>query len=230
MESNIDNIKLRSEEVQEILSNPPRKIFFWGNLVFVMVIIIIFGGIFIIQKNSYHNSEIVFITSIPVDKVESFNEGFIQSLNIKNNQEVKKNESLITLNYLDKDTIIISSTDGKINFFNYLFVGKKIKKGEDLFSIIPNTNNIIKGVVLLNSSLSADVKKGEIIKFEFVDYPKIGQIKGVANNKSISPNREGNYYTEIDFSYKEKQKINDVISLMGNNIFKIKINIDNSYF
>lgn len=122
-----DNLELRSEEVQEILSNPPVWIVRWGiTLIFVFTIIILILA-FIIKYPDFVTAKVLVTTKKPTERVITRYSGQLERVFIKNRDTVKPNEKLAiirnTANYKDiyilKD--IIDSLHATSINFNFPF-------------------------------------------------------------------------------------------------------------
>ncbi|MDO5969792.1 HlyD family efflux transporter periplasmic adaptor subunit [Flavivirga aquimarina] len=89
-----DNIELRSEEVQEILSNPPAWIVRWGiTLIFIFVCIILCLS-FMIRYPDFVAAKIIVTTKQPTEMVISRYSGQLEKIFIKNRDTVKINQKL----------------------------------------------------------------------------------------------------------------------------------------
>ncbi|MFC5978420.1 MULTISPECIES: HlyD family secretion protein [Flavobacterium] len=122
-----DNLNLRSEEVQEILSNPPIWIIRWGiTLVFMFVCIIVCLS-FIIKYPDFVTAKILVTTNQPTEKVTSRYSGQLDKIFIKNRDTVKKGQKLAIIKntgnfrdvYLLKN--IIDTLPFEINSFRFPF-------------------------------------------------------------------------------------------------------------
>ena len=89
-----DNLNLRSEEVQEILSNPPIWIVRWGiTLIFAFTCILLTLS-FIIKYPDFVTAKVIITTKEPTQRVIAHNQGQLQQLFIKNKDQVYKNQKL----------------------------------------------------------------------------------------------------------------------------------------
>lgn len=89
-----NNLELRSEEVQEILSNPPVWIVRWGiTLVFVFVCIILCLS-FIIKYPDFVAAKIIVTTKQPTEKVISRYSGELKRIFVKNRDTVEADQKL----------------------------------------------------------------------------------------------------------------------------------------
>ncbi|MEO1032853.1 MAG: hypothetical protein AAFX55_15695 [Bacteroidota bacterium] len=115
----IEEITLRSEEVQEILSDPPHWMIRWGNLVFLALILMVLGVSWFVKYPDIIVSEALITTTIPPHKEYAKISGKIQDIFVENNDLVSANDPLAilenTANYEDVfklksiiDTITVS--------------------------------------------------------------------------------------------------------------------------
>ncbi|KAF2329080.1 HlyD family secretion protein [Flavobacterium daemonense] len=89
-----DNLNLRSEEVQEILSNPPIWIVRWGITLIFMFVCIILCLSFIIKYPDLITAKILVTTRQPAEKVTSRYSGQLEKIFIKNRDTVQKGQKL----------------------------------------------------------------------------------------------------------------------------------------
>lgn len=89
-----DNIELRSEEVQEILSNPPVWIVRWGITLIFMFVCIILCLSFMIKYPDFVTAKILVTTKQPTEKVVSRYSGQLEKLFINNRDTVQINQKL----------------------------------------------------------------------------------------------------------------------------------------
>lgn len=94
------NITLRSEVVQEILSAPPSWMLKWGiTIVFLVIVISLFFSWLIKYPDVIVGQLKITTLSPPVQQV-SYTSGKIIALNKKNNEKVKKNETIAIIENL----------------------------------------------------------------------------------------------------------------------------------
>ena len=89
-----DNLELRSEEVQEILSNPPIWIVRWGITIIFMFTCIILILSFIIRYPDFVTAKVLVTTKQPAEKVISRYSGQLDKVFIKNRDTVSVNQNL----------------------------------------------------------------------------------------------------------------------------------------
>ena len=100
-----DNLDLRSEEVQEILSNPPVWIVRWGITLIFMFTCIILALSFMIKYPDFVTAKVLVTTKQPTEKVVSRFSGQLDEIFINNRDTVSVNQKLAiiknTSNYKD---------------------------------------------------------------------------------------------------------------------------------
>ncbi len=106
-----DNIQIRSEEVQEILSYVPNWMIRWGmTLVFIIILMLLFISWFV-KYPDVITAEVVVTTKIPPEKIYAKSTGRIESILINNNSQITKNTIIGVIensgNY--KDILLLKS-------------------------------------------------------------------------------------------------------------------------
>lgn len=132
-----DNLDLRSEEVQEILSNPPVWIVRWGITLIFMFVCIILCLSFIIKYPDFITAKILVTTRQPTEQVVSRYSGQLEKVFIKNRDTVNIGQRLAiiknTANFDDVfklkniiDTLHINTKSFKFPFDKtaYLILGE----------------------------------------------------------------------------------------------------------
>lgn len=120
-----DNIKIYSEEVRDILSEPPKSILRWGNTLLFGFISVLMITSFIIKYPDLVVTQITITTQIPPEKVIAKNTGRIECILVKNNESVKSGTPLAiienTASYDDVFLLkkIIDSTKFSNKKFNF---------------------------------------------------------------------------------------------------------------
>lgn len=132
----LDNLELRSEGVQDILSRPPHWMIRWGNTVIFIIILMILGMSYIIKYPEFVPAAILVTSENPPEKLEARTNSKIQKILIKNNTTVKKDEILMVLessaNYKDvlKLKTLVDSLDASQMSSFPLAQSSKLKLGE----------------------------------------------------------------------------------------------------
>jgi multidrug resistance efflux pump len=89
-----DNLNLRSEEVQEILSNPPVWIVRWGiSLIFMFTIIILILA-FIIKYPDFVSAKVLVTTKQPTERVVARYSGQLEKVFVNNRDTIRRNQKL----------------------------------------------------------------------------------------------------------------------------------------
>ncbi|WP_407268128.1 HlyD family secretion protein [Tenacibaculum maritimum] len=105
MPNNLEDIELRSEEVQEILTKVPNWMIRQGNTLFLFLIIMLLLLSWFIKYPDIIISDVIITTEIPPQKEYAKITGKIDTIFVSNGQEIKKNNSLAiienTANYRD---------------------------------------------------------------------------------------------------------------------------------
>lgn len=94
MPNQLDNIELRSENVQEILTNPPSWIIRWGITIIAFVLVIILAISYFVKYPDFINAQISITTQNPPEKIEARTNGKLEKVLVKNHQNVFSNEVL----------------------------------------------------------------------------------------------------------------------------------------
>ncbi|MFI0428447.1 HlyD family secretion protein [Mariniflexile sp. HMF6888] len=143
-----EELNIYSEEVKDVLANPPKAIFRWGNTLLLVFIVIILFLSWLIKYPDIVVGQAILTTEIPPQKEFARASGKISFLFVKNNQEVKENTPLAlienTANY--NDVIYLKSILDTLNInqssFNFplddipiLFLGDI----ENQFSLFENS-------------------------------------------------------------------------------------------
>ncbi|WP_292009904.1 HlyD family efflux transporter periplasmic adaptor subunit [Chryseobacterium sp.] len=120
----LDNIELRSESVQDILTQPPHWMIRWGNTVILIILVIILVMSYVVKYPEFIPAPITVTSQNPPEKLEARTNSKIEKIFIRNHQEVSPNEVLMVLqstaNYkdvLELKTLIDSMTPAKLGHF-----------------------------------------------------------------------------------------------------------------
>jgi len=125
-----EDIQLRSEEVQEILSFVPNWMIRWGN---ALILGLIVGLLFISWFVKYPDTipaEIVVTTSIPPEKIYAKSNGQLDAFLVNNNDDISKNKILAILensaNY--KDVLLLMNVIDTLtlDYNNFYFPLEKL--------------------------------------------------------------------------------------------------------
>ncbi|WP_413998073.1 HlyD family secretion protein [Flavobacterium sp. W1B] len=120
MEESNDGLKIYSEEVRDVLSDPPKAILRWGNTLLLGFVIVLLLLSWIIKYPDIVSTEIVITTTIPPEKLVARTSGKIETLLVNDKEIVQANSSLAiiqnTASYKDVfllKSIVESYSNGK---------------------------------------------------------------------------------------------------------------------
>ena len=132
----LENLELRSEGVQDILSRPPHWMIRWGNTVIFAIILMLLVMSYIIKYPEFVPATILVTSENPPEKLEARTNSKIEKILIENGALVKNNQILMVLessaNYQDVlqlKSMIDSSDANQMSSFP-LAKGSKLKLGE----------------------------------------------------------------------------------------------------
>lgn len=120
----LDNITLRSESVQDILTRPPHWMIRWGNTVIFICFLMVILMSFFIKYPEFIAAPILVTSQNPPEKIEAVTNSKIEKIFIDNGEEVHKDEILMVLqssaNFQDvlklKDLVDTTSQNQVKNF------------------------------------------------------------------------------------------------------------------
>ncbi|MFC5044776.1 HlyD family secretion protein [Aquimarina hainanensis] len=120
MPDQLDDIQLRSEEVQEILTKVPHWMIRWGNALILVLLLLVFFLSWLIKYPDVIPAEAIITTQIPPQKEYAKITGKIETLLVKDNQIVSEGTPLAilrnTANY--KDVFLLKSIIDTIKLNN----------------------------------------------------------------------------------------------------------------
>lgn len=93
----LDEIELRSEGVQDILTRPPHWTHPLGNTLIFIILLLILLMSYIIKYPEFVPSQVVISTQNPPEKLESRINSKIEALFVKDHQVVNKGQQLLIL-------------------------------------------------------------------------------------------------------------------------------------
>ncbi|MFT5890489.1 MAG: multidrug resistance efflux pump [Dokdonia sp.] len=105
MPDQIDDIELRSEEVQEILTEAPNWMIRWGSALFLGLIVMLLAMSWFLEYPDIISSQAIITTQIPPQKERARSTGRFSAILVEDAQEVSKGQALAvienTANYED---------------------------------------------------------------------------------------------------------------------------------
>ena len=93
----LDNIELRSESVQDILSQPPHWMIRWGNTIIFIILLMILLMSWFIKYPEFVSAPIIVTSQNPPEKIEARSNSKIEKIFIKDHQKVKKGDIMMIL-------------------------------------------------------------------------------------------------------------------------------------
>ena len=123
MQNKIENIILRSEEVQEILTKTPHWMIRWGNILFLSLVLVLLLISWYVKYPDIITSQAIITTQIPPQKKYAIITGKIDSIFVNDNQNVIKNQHLAIIeNTADyNDVIFLKSVTDTIKILKNSF-------------------------------------------------------------------------------------------------------------
>jgi multidrug resistance efflux pump len=123
-DNKLDNIELRSEEVQEILTSVPHWMIRWGNVLFLGLILLLLGISWFVKYPDIIPAEALITTEIPPQKEYAFSTGNLAAILVEDNQMVNKDQVLAVLENTAnfKDVYLLKSVLDTLKINNRPFV------------------------------------------------------------------------------------------------------------
>lgn len=101
----LENVELRSESVQDILTQPPHWMIRWGNTTIFIILLMVLIMSYFIKYPEFISAPIIVTSQNPPEKIEARTNTKIEKILIKNGQEVEIGQTLFVLqsttNYKD---------------------------------------------------------------------------------------------------------------------------------
>lgn len=129
---NHNEIELRSEEVQDILTKIPHWIIRWGSLVVLIILLLLFLVSWMVKYPDIITTEIIITTQIPPEKLVAKTSGKIQTILIDDKARVNENTPLAVIenaaNY--KDVFLLKAITDTISLSNSKFPFEKLQAAQ----------------------------------------------------------------------------------------------------
>lgn len=90
----VEDINIKSTEVQEILGTPPNSIVRWGITVIFISILMVLAMSYMLKYPDLVKGEAIITTEEPPIKVNSFSSGYLQALYVNDNDSVSKGQAI----------------------------------------------------------------------------------------------------------------------------------------
>ncbi|RLJ33463.1 HlyD family secretion protein [Chryseobacterium sp. 7] len=127
-----DGLKIYSEEVRDILTDPPKTILKWGNTILLSFIIILLLISWFVKFPDIVSSQIIITTETPPQKLVAKNSGKIDAILVRDKEAVSKNTPLAVLENSAsyKDVFLLKSIVDTINLDKSNFPFEKLKSSQ----------------------------------------------------------------------------------------------------
>lgn len=130
----LEDLELRSESVQEVLSNPPAWILRYGiSIIFIIMILVVIGSWFV-KYPDIISAKAVITSANPPERLESKVNSRIVKLYVANSEKVKRGDVLAilesTANYQDVIRLINVINTINTNYQNFIFPFDEFKNLE----------------------------------------------------------------------------------------------------
>ncbi|OFX84536.1 MAG: hypothetical protein A2W99_02645 [Bacteroidetes bacterium GWF2_33_16] len=174
----LKEIELRSNDVQEILSRPPKWIVRWGITIIILVVLIIIIGSWFFKYPDIITAKIVLTTENPPAPIVAKTSGKIQNLFVSDLQKVEKHQVLAMIenpaNYTDLKNLI-----EKLDQFNTgsqfnTIVITSFSENLNLGNIQPHYADFIRNISEYKkiNQMNYHQKKINLLKNEILHYRK----------------------------------------------------------
>lgn len=129
---NHNEIELRNEEVQDILTKIPHWVIRWGSLVILIILLLLFLVSWMVKYPDIISTEITITTQIPPEKLVAKTSGKIQAILIDDKAKVNENTPLAVIenaaNY--KDVFLLKAITDTISLSNSKFPFQKLQAAQ----------------------------------------------------------------------------------------------------
>lgn len=100
----------------------------------------------------------------------------------------------------EQNYLFISSDAGKVSFQEYWAENQFVKAGDVVFTVFPNNKNHLLGKLIVPAQNSGKIKTNQkvLIKLDNYPYQQYGIVEGKVKNISLSSDKDGNYYIEVE--------------------------------
>ncbi|MGK4568987.1 HlyD family secretion protein [Flavobacterium sp. 3HN19-14] len=137
-----DNIEIRSEEVHDILTRIPGRMIRWGSVIILIILLLLFYLSWLIKYPDLVATEITITSNIPPEKLLAKTSGKIETILVKDNQNVKKGTPLAVIENAAnfRDVFLIKSILDTINleksrFPFHLFTSLDLGEIDEAYSL-----------------------------------------------------------------------------------------------
>ncbi len=189
MEDLQDDLKIYSEEVRDVLSDPPKAILKWGNTILLGFIVLLLLLSWIIKYPDIITTQIVITTNIPPEKLVARTSGKLEAILVNDRMNVTKNTPLAVIensaNF--KDVFLLKSIVDTINIDKNKFPFEQLKSAqlgeiESFFAVFQKESIADE----LNSKLQPYQVEGSAQSYEAIQLKE--RLSLLESQKSINQN------------------------------------------
>ncbi|HAT76119.1 MAG TPA: HlyD family secretion protein [Flavobacterium sp.] len=184
-----NEIELRSEEVQEILTRVPHWMIRWGSVVVLFILLSLFFVSWMVKYPDIITTQIVITTNIPPEKLVARTSGKLEAILVKDRMNVTKNTPLAVIeNAVNfKDVFLLKSIVDTINIDKNKFPFEKLKTAqlgeiESFFAVFQKESVTDE----LNSKLQPYKVEGSAQSYEAIQLKE--RLSLLESQKSINQN------------------------------------------
>lgn len=100
--------------------------------------------------------------------------------------------------------VLKSNIEGTVSFLNVWSTNQTVNQGDLIFTIIPRENSSFIAKLKTPSQNSGKIKIGQKVNIKLENYPdtEFGVLNGVVKRISLIPDKEGNYYVDVELPKK----------------------------
>jgi len=184
-----NEIELRSEEVQEILTRVPHWMIRWGSVVVLFILLSLFFVSWMVKYPDIITTQIVITTNIPTEKLVARTSGKLEAILVKDRMNVTKNTPLAVIENAAnfKDVFLLKSIVDTINIDKNKFPFEKLKTAqlgeiESFFAVFQKESVTDE----LNSKLQPYKVEGSAQSYEAIQLKE--RLSLLESQKSINQN------------------------------------------
>ncbi|NHN26673.1 HlyD family efflux transporter periplasmic adaptor subunit [Flavobacterium jejuense] len=95
--------------------------------------------------------------------------------------------------------VLRTSMQGKVSFLQLWSANQSVSAGDQVFSVVPINEKKYIGKVKALAQNSGKIKKGQTVNIRLANFPdrEYGVVKGIVNNISATPDKEGNLLIDV---------------------------------
>lgn len=198
-DKSLKGLEKRSEEIQEIMGQPPHWTLRWGiSVIFIIVCCALVASFFMKVTKTLSVSVTI---SLPnhVAVLSRPHNSKILSVCCENGQMVHKGDTLFVCKDTDTSTDfhLVAPTDGSVSFPSQRICGTEVKANTPFIYLSPSAAPKNKGILcygFVPFNEHDKIRQGQMVQ---INLEEDNILKGVVKNVSSVANEKGLYYFEI---------------------------------